>query len=267
MPGMTGARATGFASIGALVCCLVCCAIPGVVAIIVLNQTFGEWPVVDATVIATSFCSSSSGSANSGGGGGSTYSVTYNFTTLDGRPITATTGYCIDPVPDEGEIDQIAYDPDDPTTILDETILEYGLIAAKAAAGIGWACAAIALAFSIMMCSRKNQNNNANTMNTYQNNNNNSTVYGGNNGYSGQPSSAPNGQAADFASALDQPPPQQGNYYPSAQAEPYHTEADATPVSTYGGSNYGNPYGGSNLQSAQVYGGNNSGPVTSYKPP
>jgi hypothetical protein len=258
MPGMSGRKATGISAVAVFCCCLVCCAIPGIVALVVLNQEFSDWPVVDAVVVGTTFCSGGDSSSES------TYSVRYNFTTLEGDQIVAETDYCHSPVPDIGETDQIRYDPDDPSSILEEDLLDIGFIAAKAAAGVGWACVAIGLCVAAFTLTRPKPNDNNQT-----------TI--------SQPYSQPNGPAGDYS--VGQQPVAFHTNIPSAAAAPYsqpngpagdfgnslggqeHPSATATPV-TYNA--YGQPvvYNG-NVQPAQVYGGTSqpasSGPATYYK--
>jgi hypothetical protein len=289
MPGMSGRKATGISAVAVFCCCLVCCAIPGIVALVVLNQEFSDWPVVDAVVVGTTFCSGGDSSSES------TYSVRYNFTTLEGDQIVAETDYCHSPVPDIGETDQIRYDPDDPSSILEEDLLDIGFIAAKAAAGVGWACVAIGLCVAAFTLTRPKPNDNNQTTI--------SQPYSQPNGPAGDysvgqqpvafhtnipsaaaaPYSQPNGPAGDYS--VGQQPVAFHTNIPSAAAAPYsqpngpagdfgnslggqeHPSATATPV-TYNA--YGQPvvYNG-NVQPAQVYGGTSqpasSGPATYYK--
>jgi hypothetical protein len=254
MPGMSARNATGISAMAVFCCCLMCCAIPGVVALIVLNQEFNDWIVVDAVVIGTTFCSSGS-SSSSNRGSESTYSVTYNFTTVEGEQITAETDYCSSPVPDIGETDQITYDPDDPSSIIERDILDIGFIAAKAGAGVGWTCVVIGLCVAAFMFSRPkpNDNNQTTTYQPYAQPNGPAGDYGNsNNPPASVPYSQPNGPAGDFGNSLG------GQEHPSATATPVTYNASGKPVG------YNSP-----SQPAQVYGGNpqpvNSGPATYYK--
>eukprot|EP00526_Cylindrotheca_closterium_P019857 CAMPEP_0113632276 /NCGR_PEP_ID=MMETSP0017_2-20120614/16773_1 /TAXON_ID=2856 /ORGANISM="Cylindrotheca closterium" /LENGTH=230 /DNA_ID=CAMNT_0000542819 /DNA_START=88 /DNA_END=780 /DNA_ORIENTATION=+ /assembly_acc=CAM_ASM_000147 len=195
MAGMTAKKATSVGALGALCCCLVCCAFPGVAALMILNSTIAQWPAVDGVVVSTRYCGQG---GNNNDQGDPTYYITYNYTTVDGQAITAETDYCTNPVPDVGETKSITYDPDDPSSIVEEYVVDAGLIAAKTATGLGFGFSVLALCVAAFMCAQPDppadpatyqQNNNTYQQNAYEQNTYSNAEYGN----SSVPASGPAG--------------------------------------------------------------------------
>eukprot|EP00980_Cylindrotheca_fusiformis_P009334 scaffold2047_cov129-Cylindrotheca_fusiformis.AAC.13 len=217
-------------SVLALLCfCLICCAIPGAIALIVLNHEFSSWPKVDALVIGTSECHDSNSDSQK------TYAIIYNYTTLDGEHITATTDYCSNPVPNVNETERIIYDPDDPHFILDEKLLDIGFYAARSTAGVGWICIAI-IAFVIAVkrfYTPVIKNHGTQTTATNQ-----------------EPDAKPNGPAGDFGNSLGQEP---GRFHTGDPSAPSQPAANSDPYSqSHGpGGDFGNSLGQPSPQAYQ----------------
>ncbi|KAL3944113.1 MAG: hypothetical protein SGBAC_001797 [Bacillariaceae sp.] len=177
MAGMSAKKATSMGAICTLVCCLICCGLPGIAGMWLLSSVFGEWPTVDGTVVSTRVCHMG-GSGN--GSSDPTYHATFNYTTMEGVAITSETDYCFSPVPSVGEVMPISYDPDDPYSMVDESVLDIGLAASKTATGIGFGIGTLALCVAVFMCTRPDPLAN-NSPETYQAN-----AYPANNTYDHQ---------------------------------------------------------------------------------
>ena len=160
MTQVSAAQVTSWISLGTLLCCLCCCAVPGAIAIGVINFTFGEWPLVDARLVDKELCFSTYDNNNDS----EEYYLTYNFVTLDGQNITTTTDYCTSITTSS----QVRYNPNEPTVILDNTLFNIGRYAARIVTGIGWTFVIISLGLVLWGCTRQepNDNNNNNTNNT-----------------------------------------------------------------------------------------------------
>ena len=171
---MTAARITGLVSLGTLLCCLCCCAVPGAIALGVLNYVFEEWPVVEATLIDKTECDSDfdSNSNSNSGSDVPTYYLTYNYVTLDGENITSTTDYCTSLT----TASSIRYNPDDPTNILDSMLLNIGLVFSRIVTGIAWTVVIVALGLTIWGFLPNNINNNTNINNNNANANTNTNT-------------------------------------------------------------------------------------------
>jgi len=194
MSGMSAAKATKIGSISALVCCLGCCAIPGVAALIIFINTVLSWPAVNGTVVDSRLCSDSHVNSDNRQSE-PTYYVMYNYITSSGQNITSETEYCTSNVPEEGEIMPISYDPEDPERIFEKAAIDLGLKLARSATGLGFAFSVIALCVLIFMCTRPNNTPTAYQTNTYEANNtydNNNNKYNANNN-SSVPVSGPAG--------------------------------------------------------------------------
>lgn len=148
--GMTAKKATTLGAIASFCCCVICCGIPGLAGLLVIDDTIAQWPVVDGTVVSTRICEGFS--SNSDSNSQPTYYVTYNYTIADGTLITAETEYCTNPYPKVGEIVPITYDPENPNIVLQEEITNILLIVTKVATGIGFGLGVVALCVTIVMC-------------------------------------------------------------------------------------------------------------------
>lgn len=198
MAGMSAKKATTTGAICTLICCLICCGLPGIAGMWLLNSVFGEWPTVDGTVVSTRVCQMS-GSGN--GSPESTYHATFNYTTIEGVAITSETDYCFSPVPSVGEVMSISYDPDDPYSMVDESVLDIGLAASKTATGIGFGIGTLALCVAIFMCTHPDPPANPETHqdtayptnNTYEQQQQDTTYNNNNYGNSSVPMSGPAG--------------------------------------------------------------------------
>lgn len=176
---MTAARITALVSLGTLLCCLCCCAVPGAIALGVANYVFEEWPVVDAILIDKTECDddvySNTNNYDNNNNNNNNYDqqqqdpigyyLTYNYVTLDGENITSTTTYCTSITTSTS----IRYNPDDPTDILDDLLLTIGLYASRIMTGLGWCCVIVALGLTIWSCTwqqpQEPQNNNTTNTN------------------------------------------------------------------------------------------------------
>merc|ERR1711935_396525 len=128
------------------------------VALITLNNTLVDWPVVNATVVSTRVCPQTTSDENRYQE--PSYHVTFNYITLEGQNITSETEYCNDFNPETGEVKLVSYNPDDPESLVEKEVVDIGLGLAKAATGIGFAFSVIALGVAIFMCSRPDPSTN-----------------------------------------------------------------------------------------------------------
>ena len=159
-------RITALVSLGTLLCYLGGFAVSGVLSLMRLNHMSEEWPLVEATLIDKTECSDSNShyySSFVGGYGGfssysgfiSGYYLTYNYVTLDGENITATTLYCTSLPTAAATIDStssIRYYPDNPTVIFDTLSLSISLVT------IGCTMVIVALGLTILACSLNETN-------------------------------------------------------------------------------------------------------------
>merc|ERR1719491_1144190 len=123
---------TGKGSLCVFCCCFICCAIPGIIAFLMLNNYFGDLPTVDAVVTNLLTCPKTEP------GEEASYKISFNFTTLEGDDVSVTTEYCSILAPKVNDTVKIYYSPADPELVVQESLVNIGYITAKVAAGIGW---------------------------------------------------------------------------------------------------------------------------------
>lgn len=233
---MTAKKATTMGAICSLFCCVICCGIPGVAALIILNNTVGEWPAVDGTVVSTRICDIATTDNREND---QTYYVTYNYTIADGTAITSETSYCSNPYPKVGETVSITYDPANPEDIVEEQLVHIGLTAAKTATGIGFGLGALAFCVAVVMCMQPDPPANPTTYQNNTHNNEYDNTY--NDQYGNEPSSVPvSGPAGDIptptATAVPMAPAVPAPAAPMAPAVVYNggtTPSKSGPVTYY----------------------------------
>ena len=133
-------KVTPLISLGFLTCCLCFCALPGLAGIMAMNSIREEWPLVNATLVDTFRCKTQNDDS---------HHLMYNFVTLEGENITTTTDYCSDL-----HGNQIRYDPENPTIIIDSAHFTLGVVASQATTAVGWIFVAVTLCLLVWGCTR-----------------------------------------------------------------------------------------------------------------
>ena len=151
MSAGNASKALGCTALISFCCCLVCCAIPGVIGIAVLSNVF-DWPEVEAVVTGLWLCPDSSEDND-------LYKISFNFTTWEGDVVSGTTDYCASFVPGVGDTETIYYDPSNPEVVVQESLIDIAYIASKVAAGIGWSFVIISVFAAVFFFTRANKRN------------------------------------------------------------------------------------------------------------
>lgn len=116
----------------ALVCCFLCCLVPGAIILGAAHLTVKGLEPVDATVVDTMDCGFKA-SDRADGVWRQQYRIIFSYVLpSNGTVINATTDTCAGSPPPIGSVESIWYDPDDPKDILQDARFE-----GYQAAGIG----------------------------------------------------------------------------------------------------------------------------------